>query len=182
MGELFRVRQNVDCLNTAVGYIQRDDRIRFSIEITDYARRSIDPRRPAQQCFRQKLPKRTQYSADDIVGTADKVGNSNCFPASIGVEYDNVRQQTQQAFHMPHSYGLEKALQQIILLLCGGFKARPHRAYMLACSPQNLTAIHFILTQNSSDFGVFILEHFVEKEHCTFDWSQAFKQYQECHG
>src|ERR1700716_3367429 len=111
MGELFRVRQNVDRLNVPVGYIQRDDRIRFSVEITDYARHSIDPRRPAHQGLRQKLSKSTQYFADDIVAAADKVGDSNRSPAAVGVEYDIVRQQTQQAFHIPGSYCLEKALQ-----------------------------------------------------------------------
>src|SRR5712672_1184981 len=130
MSELFRVRQNVDRMNAPVGYVQCDDGVRSSVEITDYAWFSIDPRRATLQALWQELLESTQYPADDIVGTADKVGDSNCFPATVGVEHDIMRQQSQQAFHITGSYRLEKALQQVILLLCRGFEAWPRRAHM----------------------------------------------------
>src|SRR5260370_23350260 len=98
MSELFRVRQNVDRVNAPVGYVQCDDRIRFSVAITDNARFSIDPRRATHQSLWQKLFESTQYPADDIVDTLDKVRDANCLPTTVGVEHDIRLQQSQQTF------------------------------------------------------------------------------------
>jgi hypothetical protein len=101
----------------------------------------IDPRQTAHQTLWQKLPEGTQYPADDILGSVDRIWYSQCFPSTIGVEHHIAREKGKQPFHVTGSYSIEKALQQVILFLRGRFEAWPHRAHMLARSPQNLPAI-----------------------------------------
>src|SRR5260370_13699219 len=147
MGELFGIRQNVDRPNAAVRYIQCDDRIRSSVEITDDTRFSIDLRRMTHQSFWQKLLESTQYPADDIVSTVDRVGDSNCFPATVGVER---HRETAEPAGLPYHRFLwpRESVATGHSVSWWRLRSVAHRAHMLACSPQHLTAIYFAMTPN----------------------------------
>ena len=53
---------------------------------------------------------------------------------------------------------------------------------MLFSAAEDLATVGFTLTENSRNFGVFVLEHFAQKEYRPFNRSQALQHDKKRHG
>ena len=85
------IAHNINRLGKPIAEIHRKRGERFSIQIADQARFSVDPRYPRNQILRQSRAHPFKDRAGNFVGSANFLRQGNGLPAAVGVQHNLAR-------------------------------------------------------------------------------------------